>query len=228
MIRVSDAAQILGVGASTAHRLLTALQHRGFAIQDDLTRAYRAGPALQQVGLAVYTGLRDLRNQAEPIMEDLCQKTGETVHLVQIRGAEVWVLFGVEPDRALRIGQRTGMRMPAHATSVGKVLLACLSPERVRQLYPQQRLPIETKTTIDNRAELEEELEQIRQRGYAVAVGEVEDEVSGIAAAIIGQSGWARGALSLTIPTSRFDRAAVPDLARQLLKAAKELGALLP
>lgn len=228
LIRVSDAAQILGVGASTAHRLLTALQHREFAIQDDLTRAYRAGPALNQVGLAVYLGMRDLRGQAEPIMEALCDKTGETVHLVQIRGNEVRVLFGVEPDRALRVSQRTGLRMPAHATSVGKALLACMSPERVRQIYPQQRLPIATKTTIDNRAELEEELELIRQRGYAVAIGEQEDEVCGIAAAVIGQSGWPRAALSLSIPTSRFDKAAVPDLARQLLEAARELGALLP
>lgn len=228
LVRVSDAAQILGVGASTAHRLLTALQHRGFAIQDDLTRAYRAGPALHQVGLAVSMELRDLRSQAEPIMEALCEKVGETVHLVQLRGTEVQVIFGVEPDRSLRVNQRAGQRMPAHATASGKSLLAWLTRERVRQLYPQQRLPIETKTTIDTRSALEEELELIRQRGFALAVGETEDEVSSISTAVVGQAGWPRGALTITIPTSRFDKAAVPDLARQLVAAAKELGDLLP
>ena len=79
-VRLTDACKYLGVAHSTAHRLLAMLAHHGFVQQEPVTRAYIAGPALVEVGLAV-VGSLNVREQARPMMEELAAETGETVHL---------------------------------------------------------------------------------------------------------------------------------------------------
>src|SRR3954451_6402279 len=77
---VSEASRAVGVAPSTAHRLLAALQYRGFVAQDPSTRAAGRGPVLLELGLSVVRGL-DIRAQARPVMERLVREVGETAHL---------------------------------------------------------------------------------------------------------------------------------------------------
>src|SRR6202007_2070573 len=114
-VRLTDACKYLGVAHSTAHRLLAMLAHHGFVQQEPVTRAYVAGPALVEVGLAV-VGSLNVREQARAVMEELAAETGETVHLGALEGNQVRYVDGLESERALRVVARTGTLAPAHCT----------------------------------------------------------------------------------------------------------------
>ena len=84
-LRVSEVADSLGVARSTAHRLLVMLVHRGFAVQDPATRAYRPGPRLAEIGLAA-VGALDVRARMRPYLTEIAARTGETVSLLVLDG----------------------------------------------------------------------------------------------------------------------------------------------
>ena len=144
-VRLTDACKYLGVAHSTAHRLLAMLAHHGFVQQEPVTRAYVAGPALVEVGLAV-VGSLNVREQARPAMEELAAETGETVHLGALEGNQVRYVDGLESERALRVVARTGTLAPAHCTSLGKALLAQMTDEQVCRLYPTSAEPFPART----------------------------------------------------------------------------------
>ena len=86
VLGVSETARLLGVGRSTAHRLLTTLRAHGFVVQD-ASRAYRVGPTLRELGAAIAeSGV--VRARCRPFMQALCDELGETVNLVALRGSE--------------------------------------------------------------------------------------------------------------------------------------------
>lgn len=127
-LTVTDAAQTLDVAPSTAHRILTTLVARGFAVQDT-RRRYRAGPALLAPGRM--RGTASLVDRVRPFLEQLFEATQDTCHLVVREGTQVRFLDGIEGTRSLRVGLRIGARMPAAHTSGGKAMLSELSgPER--------------------------------------------------------------------------------------------------
>src|SRR2546421_7206659 len=183
---VSETARLLGVGRSTAHRLLTTLRAHGFVVQDG-SRAYRVGPALHDLGAAIAesgVGRADWR----PYMQALCDELGETVNLVALRGAEAIFVDSVETRRPLRVAGREGVALPAHAVSAGKALLAALPADAFHELYADEALTALTERTLRTRTALEAQLDVVRQRGYAVNIGESERGITAAACAIPGQS----------------------------------------
>lgn len=222
-IGVSEAAEFLGVAPSTAHRLFQMLQYRGFAKQDASTRTYRAGPELLEIGLKAVRDI-DLRGRARPVIEGLRDRLNETVHLMMREGTDVRFIGGVESKKAVRVTSRVGMLLPAHATAAGKSLLAQLTPAQIRELYPSSRLPGVTDATIRRRSELEKELAEVRERGYAVNQGESEEDVSAVGAAIVDRQGRAHGALAIAVPSTNIDESRFEVLGEEVMKACEELG----
>src|SRR5258705_4342777 len=161
---VSETAGLLGVGRSTAHRLLTTLRARGFVVQD-ASRAYGVGPALRELGAAI-AGPGVVRARCRPYMQALCEELGETVNLVALRGTDAVFVDSVETRRPLRVAGREGVVLPAHAVSAGKALLATLSADALRELYADEALTPLTERTLPTRAALEAQLEEVRERGY--------------------------------------------------------------
>src|SRR3954464_9636912 len=94
-LRVAEAADLLGVARSTAHRLLSALRRRGFVMQDRPNGAYRPGPALNEIGLAAISGI-DTRRVAGPVLEELQERTQETASLAVLEGSTVRFVDCVE------------------------------------------------------------------------------------------------------------------------------------
>ena len=203
-VRLTDACKYLGVAHSTAHRLLAMLAHHGFVQQEPVTRAYIAGPALVEVGLAV-VGSLNVREQARPMMEELAAETGETVHLGVLEGNQVRYVDAVESERALRVVARTGTLVPAHCTSLGKALLSQLTDQQVAQLYPTSAEPFAARTerSITTQAKLMKEVSRARARGYAVNAGETEDDVGSVAVAFRDFAGRP-AAIAVAAPTSRL------------------------
>jgi IclR family transcriptional regulator, acetate operon repressor len=222
-IRVSDAAALLGVAPSTAHRLLAMLQYHGFAVQDRRTHDYLPGPSLTRVGLAASKQL-GLRAQARPVMERLAAEVEETVGLGLLQGTEVLELDGVDGPQVLRIAARTGALIPAHCTALGKALLAALPPDRLLALYSGETLPALTDRSIVKRIELLAQLGAIRRRGWAESSGESEDGVASIAVPVFDAAGAPCAALGISAPAIRATPAHIGDWVPRLRAAAAEVG----
>src|ERR1700691_3545841 len=94
-LRVSEAAELLGVARSTAHRLLSALRRRDFLMQDKPNGAYRPGPALHAIGMVAISRL-DVRRIAQPVLEQLRDKTKETASLAALPDSELGRRYPVE------------------------------------------------------------------------------------------------------------------------------------
>ncbi len=226
-IRVSEAGSAIGVARSTAHRLLAMLQHHGFVRQDPFSRAYVVGPALLDFGLAMLRD-RDIRAHARPFLEALSRETGETVHLITLQGGEVLFLDCVESAKAVRVGNRTGLLLPAHCTSAGKALLAALPPNRLRILYPEERLPGLTRRSITTRARLEREVRLVRKRGYATNFGESEEDIGSVGVLIQDRQRTPRAALSVAAPTSRLTKKSISTMMKAAFRSAAAIGEALP
>ena len=211
-VRVSQVASELGIGLSTAHRLLTTLRLRGFAEQRP-GRAYSKGEAFAR--LAGAPPVRPLEEVAVPYLQRLRDEADETAHFAVLDGAEMLFLASVECDQALRVGSRVGARMPAHVTAAGKAVLAALPPDRLaRALGPSgpQAPGLEAETI----ARLRRELAGVRRQGYGVNRAQTERGTAAVGVAVLGRDGEPVGALSLSVPTVRLSAARVEDMARLL------------
>jgi IclR family transcriptional regulator, acetate operon repressor len=220
-LRVAEAAELLGVARSTAHRLLTALRRRGFVTQDRPNGAYRPGPTLYEIGLAAANGI-DLRRAARPALEQLREDTGETASLAVLEGAVVRFVDCAESPRSVRVGNRTGVVRPAHAAAVGKAILAELPDAELARRYPGGALlPAATAVAHTDLDALLRDLAGVRTSGYALNWEESAEGVSAVAAAVLDSTGRPLGSLAVAAPSSRMrDRAAVEALAPQVLRAA--------
>jgi len=225
MIRVNQVARDMGLSRSTVHRMLATLSHHEFVEQDEYSRAYRPGPALVDIGLAVVSKI-DIRAVSHSALVELRDLTGETAHVGIMRGAtDVLFLDSVESDRIVRTGSRIGRVLPAHATATGKALLAARSDEEVAALYPSGAMPAPTPRAPTTVGELLAQLAEVRRLGYAVNHGESEDDVAAVAAAVTDTHGRVRCALVTNAPLSRAaDDAWVKTAAAATMRVARELG----
>lgn len=203
-LRVAEAADILGVARSTAHRLLTALRRRGFVMQDRPNGAYRPGPALYEIGLAAVSRI-DIRRVARPVLEQIREETQETVSLALLEGTTVRFVDCAESPRSVRVGNRTGVVRPAHASAVGKAILAGLPEAELDRRYPGADLPpATTSAAMTHAADLRCQLTEIRTQGYALNWEESSEGVCAIAVALRDTVGQPLAGLGIAAPSSRI------------------------
>jgi IclR family transcriptional regulator, acetate operon repressor len=129
----------------------------------------------------------------------------------------------VESGHALRVAGRTGRLLPAHATSVGKAMLAMLPDAELDRIYTSEDLPARTGRTIRTRTALRQELERTRKAGYASNAGESEEGVSSIGVAILNPSGRPVAAVSVAAPASRMSQAMARSAAVPLAETARRI-----
>lgn len=223
VIRVNEVSRDMGLSRSTVHRMLSTLHYHRFVEQDDLSRAYRPGPALVDIGLAVVRNM-DIRAMAHSVLVDLAEETGETVHLGQLRGTDVIFLDSVESSQMVRAGNRVGWSLPAHATAGGKALLAALPEAELTALYPSENLTAPTAAAVQKRSDLIAQLAETRSRGYAINNAESETDIGAVGAAVRDGNGRIRGTLAVTAPISRVDNAWVEKCGAAVMRSAETLG----
>jgi len=207
--RVTTAARDLGIASSTAHRLLTTLAHRGFVAQDRVTKEYRLGPAVFELG-AESPATVDLRGVSEPHLRDCVVRLGETVNLLVREGDSVRFVAGFESDQRVRTHVLTGTLLPAYATSGGKLLLADLPRDELRKLYPRglRKLTPQTKTFT----ELVDELALIMMRGYAINDQESVAGLTALAVPLRNRAGQTIAAVAMSAPSARMTPARVREV----------------
>lgn len=202
-LRVSEVADELAVARSTAHRLLGMLVHRQFAVRDPVTRTYRPGPRLVEIGLAA-VGELDLRARLRPYLTEVAAHTGETVSVLVLEGDMVHFIDSIESSRTVRVGSRFDALMPAHATSAGKAMLAALPASEVLARYPAEKLASLTGRTLASRTKLLAALEQVRAVGFAVNVEESEPGLAAVGMAVLGVDRRPAAAVTVAGPVQRM------------------------
>jgi IclR family acetate operon transcriptional repressor len=198
VLRVSTAAAELGVAKSTAHRLISMLRFRGFVEQAD-DRTYRAGSALADLGggLSSTTALLGI---ARPYLARLTERVGESSNLMIRVGSDIQFIDSVETSKALRVGSRVGVRLPARLASGGKVLLAELPFEEVALLHP------EFADDPAGLSALKRQLSTTQRQGFGTAFQEGERGVVAFGMAVRGVAGAVIAAVAIALPTVRFSR----------------------
>jgi DNA-binding IclR family transcriptional regulator len=202
-LTLSELARRAGAHKSSAFRLLATLEAHGFVEKSPSGRGYRLGwKPLELSGRLL--GRYELRELAAPHMEELAQRSGEIVHLSILDGAEIVYLEKRGRSQLLTVSTTVGGRSPAHASAMGKVLLAGLQAEEAQRLLGSRPLKRFTPTTITDRRRLGRELEAIRRQGFALDNEEAFPGIRCVAAPLRGRAGRVLAALSLTVPAQRM------------------------
>lgn len=223
---VSEISRALDLKKATAHRLLASLRRRNMVAQDPLTRRYRLGGKLWELG-SVATNQVDWSERVKPFLEQLTRETGETSHLAVLNDGQVLYVEKVESSRSLRMPSQVGRRLPFHCTGVGKALVAYLPDEVLAGLIDRRGLTRFTRSTITDRARLRAELATVRERGYAVDDEEIEEGLVCFAAPVRDHTAHVVAAISIAGPSSRLR---VEDAARHapaVRRAADAISAAL-
>src|SRR3954451_12933538 len=180
---VTELAERLGLHKSTVHRFMVNLDAAGLVERNPRTGRYRLGLRIFELGGLVMQQM-NLWDEALPFLEGLVHDTGETGHLAVLDGGEAIYIERVEARRALRVPSAIGRGYPAHATNLGKVLLADQPRERVVQIVATHGLASYTRKTITDAAELDAELARIRIQGYAIDDEEYDEGLRCIGAGV--------------------------------------------
>lgn len=219
---VTEIANRLGLHKSTVHRFMVNLDAAGMIERNPRTGRYRLGMRIFELGGLVKQRM-NLWDEALPFLESLVRDTGETGHLAVLDGGEAIYIERVEARRALRVPSAIGRGYPAHATNLGKVLLADLEPERLAEIVRERGLAAYTPHTIVDPAALDNELLRIRERGYAVDNEEYDEGLRCIGAPVRDHSGRVVAALGIGGPVTRITPARVEELSTLVMAAASGL-----
>jgi DNA-binding IclR family transcriptional regulator len=225
-LTIGTVAKELNVASSTASRLVTMLEHHGYARREPQSRDYIVGERLRDIGLNAVREL-DIRPQTRPYLEALSAETGETIQMGVLQGQYVIFLDCIEGHYRLRVSSRVGSLLPAHCLSTGKILLADISPDELARVYPRERLQQLTPQTIGSRTKLQRALSEIRKRGYATSFSESEPGISTVAVSIRDMAGRTRCAISLAAPETRLTAKNAEAVANVLRRTAKAIAATL-
>lgn len=201
-LSISKISNKTGINISTVHRIINTLVKLGYVEQNQ--------EGHYQLGLHTYE-LADIINEdfnikklARPYMEEIVESCNETCNLVILENNEVVYVDQVESNNMVRMFARPGSRGPAYCTGSGKALLAFQDYEEIDDYLSEKRLKPYTENTITNPEKLKEELLEIRKRGYALDLEEMEKGVRCIAAPIIGRDEKLLGAISVSGPSTRI------------------------
>ena len=201
--RVVEVANALDIPASTVSELMSHLAEERL-----LTRVvqgrYRLGWRLFELSQTLLDTTQ-FRIEARKIMEGLAEQWKETLHLAVLDGVQAVYIEKVQPKPAVKIQiTRPGARLPAHSSGVGKTLLAYSEWEYIAELFEDQGMPKSTSNTITTIDALAEELERVRERGYAYDNEETLVGLCCTAAPIYNIGGEVVAAVSFSVPAYRF------------------------
>jgi IclR family pca regulon transcriptional regulator len=215
-----ELADRIGLTKATTFRLLQTLQEAGYLRQDAASKRYSLtlkALDLQEASLAAL----DYLQLVQPCIEGLNAEIGEAVNVAVLEGTDVRYVARVAGKSLLSVNLHVGSKLPAHATSMGKVLLAALPDRDVRKLYSGQTLDVFTPATIRSLERLCADLALVRRRGYAIADEELERGLRSAAVPLHGRGNEVVAALNIATSTARVSRARlIEELVPQLVKTA--------
>lgn len=216
----------LGQSKPTVFRILHTLESFGYVARDAATGRYALGLRFHTLGS---TAVRHehLRWQALPPLQDLAQKTGETVHVGILYDGEAICVQAVDGTRLVRMHAFVGKRTPAHASALGKVLLAARPPAEIDALIGRKPLQRFTANTIVQPEALRAALQRAQAQGWALDDEEMELGLRCLGVPIVDHTGRPGAALALSAPAARMDAARLAELLPQSIATAHRISRML-
>lgn len=220
---VSEVSEALGLNKTTAHRVLTSLVYMGYARQNEGTGRYE--PSLKIVGLSnkIMNHL-DIVQTVRPYLRKLMEMTDETVHFVERDGTDAVYIDKVESNRnGIQMVSRIGSRIPLYCSGVGKAMAAGLGMQELREIWDRSDIRPLTPYTITDFEAFQKELDQIRERGYALDNEENEDGVRCIAVSLRSCADPVKYAFSISAPVGRMGNERIRELADCILEIKRQI-----
>ena len=211
--RVTELAEYLDTSKGTVHHHLSTLREFQYVTKNGDT--YELGLHLFELGEYTRRGT-DVYEVAKPEVDELAEEVGEMANLmIEDHGMGVY-LYIARGENAVNLDTKIGTRQYLHTSALGKSILANMPDEESESVLDEYGLPAETPNTVTDRAELEGELEAIRDRGVAFDGEERAEGIRCVAAPITDQRGSLIGAVSVSGPSSRlkgeYFREEVPEM----------------
>lgn len=208
---------------TTVHELLTTLAARSYLVQiPDQTGRYRLGVRAYQLG-SRYAEQLDLAAEGQQVAREVAETCDETVHVAVLEDTDVIYIAKVDSTHAVRMVSAAGRKLPAHCTSVGKMLLASLPPTELETRLAGRELVAMTQNSITEPDALLSALAGIRERGVAAEHRESNPDVSCVAAPVRDSAGHVVAALSISVPMIRWSEQREEELAELAAKGAGDL-----
>jgi DNA-binding IclR family transcriptional regulator len=221
-INLVDLSRAVGLHNSTTFHLVKTMVQLGYISQMRESKRYRIGSRLFTLAAGALEENSYLE-LATPVLEKLSRDTGEAAHFAIRSGNEIVLIARTAGSGMLQLSDRTGNTRPAHATALGKVLLAALPPQDLAQFLAGMEMRRYTAKTIVGREALLRELEEVRKRGIAFDDGEFDAELRCVAVPVYDFAGRVAGAIGISGPIWRLSLQALQDTARQARVSAAEL-----
>lgn len=221
LLTLSQVAQRANLTRAGARRILLTLQALGYAAQRD--RHYYLTPKVLALGYA-YLASTPMFHFAQPILERLVQETNETCSLSVLDGTESVYVLRIPVHRILSIGVSVGSRLPAHSTSMGRVLLSGLAPHQLDEYFARAELRAFTAATVTDPEKLHRLIQGAQRAGWAWVNGEMEAHIAGLSVPVLDARNEVVAALNVSFNRTRIWRDDVlPKFLPKLQDAARQI-----
>lgn len=225
-LTLAELSRTVDIHTSTTFHLLRTLALLGCVRRDEMTKKYFVGTRM----FALAAGAADeieLVNVCTPPLEALARETGETSHLA-VRSNDIGVIIAkFDGSASVRTTERIGTEKPAHATAIGKIILAAIRDDELERYLASHPLKAYTEKTLTDPALLKAEVEKVRRRGIAFDDCEFNPEVRCIAAPVHDFASRTIGSIGISGPMWRIDLPSVGGLGEQVREAARVISAKL-
>ncbi len=224
---VTELSKRLALHKNNVFRLLATLESRGYMEQNKVTGNYRLGLKVLELG-QVFIKHMGLLKMARPILEEIVERCNETSYLGVIRDDRVVYVDVVEATRPVRVISRVGVGLPVYCSAVGKAQIAFESLDEVDRLLNENPMKRFTQHTVTDRAELLQQLDQIRQSGFALDDEEYDEGIRCVGVPVRDYTRRVVAGLSISGPAYRFSEGRIEtELAPLALEAGRKLSARL-
>lgn len=218
----SELARRSGLPVGTVHRILLELKKQGLIIQNNVTKKFRLGLLLVELGFIARENL-SIMESAKPVLKDLAEQAQETAHITIQDGCDGVLIDKIETVHQLKVVESVGMRTPLTQGALKKAILAFLPPDEVNNICHRIEKIYIKKGTPWNFSVVMEELGSIRESGYAISYGEVTSGTVAIASPVFDCNGRVVAAIGINGPENRFSQEELP----QKIEYVKTAGAVL-
>lgn len=223
--RFTDIVDETGLAKATVHRILATLVEQEF-ITGDADRGYHPGARFLGIAGSAISRL-DISSIAEPMVEALVREVDCTIHVGAVNGFEMVYVIRKDSTKPYRMASRVGLSMPMHCSGMGKVVLASWPQEQVDRLVAEVGLPARTEQTITDPQRLRDELAAIRERGYALDLGENERGTVCVSAPIRDHVGRTTYGISISSIALEHPGSSIEGFAPQAIAAADAISRAL-
>jgi IclR family KDG regulon transcriptional repressor len=223
-ISLAELSKRVGLHNSTTFHLVKTMVTLGYVRQLKDSKRYRVGRPLFALAASSLDDV-EMVSMATPILEDLSRETGESGHFAVRMGDSIVVIARTSGSGAFQLTDRVGVIRPAHATALGKIVLAALRPEQLDRYLERAELKPHTPKSIVEVGALRQEIEEVRRSGIAYDDGEFDTELRCVAVPVRDFTGQVVGAIGISGPIWRLSLQVLQNRAKLVQAAADKLSA---